>query len=304
MMQNQETERSTSFSETVVYSEASQTAENIQLITDFDNIEDILDFNLDSPADHEASNSKGDKKRPPMQRKMIAQEPVKLLELKPIIDQFVDDGHKNLEDDADHETDHETETKSRRFRCIVCGIKFMRSTHLHRHMRLHTGAKPYACSICRKRFSRSDYMLGHTNSHHTDKLHCCCVCGEVYYDLARFADHCCSHDDSEYITIAMSNTPEESKISLKQQVQVVEVEIPVTTAAKQIELNSCVKIEKVDNSTDEECIVCIKNPTYVSHYQAVSINNNDVTSVTSSATSLSSSTSTTDGLIVSITIKH
>ena len=70
----------------------------------------------------------------------------------------------------------------------------------------------------------------------------------------------------------------------------------------QIELNSCIKIEKVDNSTDEECIVCIQNPMYVSHYQAISINKNDVTSVTSSAAS--SSNGATDGLIVSIAIKH
>ena len=293
MMQNQETEGFiiTSLSENNfnIYNEEPQT-ENIQLITNFDNIEDILDFNFHSPT--EVSSSNGHKERPPRRLcKMVAQEPVKLLELKPIIDQFVDDEHKSLEDDADNET-----TESRRFQCIVCGSKFKRSTHLHRHMRLHTGTKPYACSICRKRFSRSDNMTAHSHSHYTDKLHCCCVCGEVYDNLVRFADHCRSHDDSEYIIIAMSNTLEESK-----QVRVVEDEIPVTIAAKEIELNSCVKIEKVDNSTDEECIVCIQNPIYVSHYQAVSINKN-VTSVTSNTTSLSNST--TGGLIVSITIKR
>ena len=293
MMQNQETEgliiTSPSENNFNAYNEEPQTVngENVQLITNFDNIEDILDFNFHSPI--EDSNSNGDKERPPRRLcKMVAQEPVKLLELKPIIDQFVDDEHTSLENDADNETE------SRRFQCIVCGSKFKRSTHLQRHMCLHTGVKPYACSICRKRFSRSDYMTSHALSHYTDKLHCCCVCGEVHYELARFADHCRSHDDSEYITIAMSNTLEESKTSLKKQVQVVEDEIPVTIAAKEIEANSCVKIEKVDNSTDEECIVCIQNPIYVSHYQAVSINKN-VTSVTSS---------TTGGLIVSITIKR
>ena len=294
-MQNQETEASISITKTNVYNEAPQTAnaENIQLIIDFDNIENILDFSLHSPT--EVSNSKSDKKLPPRLRKMVAKEPVKLLELKPIIDNFVDDDVQH-EDDADNEI----ETKSRRFQCIVCGSKFIRSTHLHRHMRLHTGTKPYGCSVCRKRFSRSDYMSAHTHSHHTDKLHCCCVCGEVYDDLARFADHCRSHDDNEYIRIAMSNTPKNSKTK---QVQVVEDDIPVTIAAKEIELNSCIKIEKVDNSTDEECIVCIQNPIYVSHDQTISINNNDVTSdssVTSSATSLSNGTSTTDG----VAIKH
>ena len=202
MIQKQETEGSTSFSETNVYIEAPQTA-NAESIIDFDNIEDILDFNSPSPTDQQASNITSDKKCPRRIHKMIAQEPVKLLELKPIIDQFVDDEYTSVEDDADNET----ETKSRRFQCIVCGSKFIRSTHLHRHMRLHTGVKPYACSICRKRFSRSDYMTSHALSHYTDKLHCCCVCGEVHHELARFADHCRSHDDSEYIIIAMSTTP-------------------------------------------------------------------------------------------------
>ena len=276
-MQNQETEGSTSFSE-ASFSPQIANAENTQLIIDFDNIEDILDFSLQSPTDSEASNSRSDKERPPRLRKLVAQEPVKLLELKPIIDNFVDDEVQDVEDDEDHVT----ETKSRRFQCIVCGSKFIRSTHLHRHMRLHTGAKPYACYICRKRFSRSDYMSAHALSHRTDKVHCCCVCGEVYFDLTRFADHCHSHDDSEYITIAMSNTSKDSKTSLKKQVQVVEDEIPAFIAAKKIELNSCVKIERVDNSTDEECIVCIKNPIYVTQDQTIS---DDVNSVTGSATS-------------------
>ena len=283
MIQNQETE---GCSASNVYNEAPQTV-NAENIPDFDNIEDILEFNLCSPT--EASDDNSDKQRPPRLRKLVAQEPVKLLELKPIIDNYVDDKHKNLEDDVDHEI----ETKSRRFRCIICGSKFVRSTHLHRHMRLHTGVKPYACSICRKRFSRSDYMSAHALSHHTDKLHCCCVCGEVYDDLAMFADHCRSHDDSEYIRIATSNTNIDSKTS---QVQVAEDEIPVTIAAKEIELNSCVKIEKVDNSTDEECIVCIQNPIYVSHNETISINNDDVSSATGSATSSSNDTSTTDGI--------
>ena len=221
IMQDKETEGFTSFSEISVYNEAPQTAnaDEIQPIIDFDSTEDILDFSLHSPT--EASNSKSDKERPPRLRKMIAQEPVKLLELKQIIDNFVDDQvqHQNLEDDVDHET----EIKSRRFQCIVCGSKFIRFAHLHRHMHLHTGAKPYICSVCRKRFSRSEYSSAHALSHRTDK---------------------------------------------------------------------------------EECIVCIKNPIYVSHDQTISVNNNDVNSVTNSATSLSNGTSTTDSLIVSIAIKH
>ena len=294
MIQDQEPEGSTSISKTSAYNEPPETAEaeNSQLIVDFDNIEDILDFSLDSPT--EASNGNSDKKRPPRLRKMTAQEPIKLLELKPIIDNFVhDDEYNNPEDDVDYE--NETRTK-RRFQCIVCGSKFKRSTHLHRHMRLHTGAKPYACCVCRKRFSRSDYKSAHEHSHRTGKIHCCCVCGEVFFDLTRFAYHCRSHDDSEYIRVAMANTPEENEAC---QVQVAKDEIPVAIAAKEIVLNSCVVIEKVDNSTNEECIMCIKNPIYASHDQPKS---NGVTSV--SGTNLNDGTRTINGLIVSVAVSH
>lgn len=78
----------------------------------------------------------------------------------------------------------------RPYPCLVCGRKFIRSTHLRRHMRIHTGEKPFACHICGRRYARGDYLRAHIQAHRRDKIHKCKHCGDVFRDLTRFADHC------------------------------------------------------------------------------------------------------------------
>lgn len=78
----------------------------------------------------------------------------------------------------------------RPYPCEVCGRKFIRATHLRRHMRIHTGEKPFACHICGRRYARGDYLRAHIHAHRRDKIHKCKHCGEVFHDLTRFADHC------------------------------------------------------------------------------------------------------------------
>ena len=262
MMQHQDIDSETfpsgsenELSEPSVFNEVHVAAnynEDMHLVIDFDNVEDILDFSV-QPLSETANRKK-------QRRKMIATEPIKLLELIPNIDNYVNDGGKN------HEAAHETELKNkRRFQCIYCGTKFIRSTHLHRHLRIHTGAKPYACPICRIRFSRSDYLSAHVLRHRREKVHYCCVCGKTYFDLTRFAYHCCTHDDSEYIKLAMSKEHELLKV---------EDEITVTAFREEIEEIFCITIEKVDNSTTEECITYVENPLYSSHHPIITININ------------------------------
>ena len=225
---------------------------------DFDNVEDILDFNMHPSPETDYNTSP--KQRPPQRHKRIAEKPVQLFEIIPLIDDFVNNEEEYCEDIEDHET----EVKSkRRFRCVYCGSKFIRSSHLRRHLYSHTGAKPYFCPICRIRFSRSDYVLIHTQIHHKNKIHSCCICGKLYFDLTLFADHCHLHADSEYIRIAMDNT---TKARMEEnQLQIAQDSIPAATCAKEIELLSCVKIETVDNSFSEEDIVLMENPIYSSH---------------------------------------
>lgn len=86
----------------------------------------------------------------------------------------------------------------RPYACEVCSRKFIRATHLRRHMRIHTGEKPFACHICGRRYARGDYLRAHINAHRRDKVHKCKHCSEIFYDLIRFADHCrVQHRDVE-----------------------------------------------------------------------------------------------------------
>lgn len=266
--QNQKNYPSSSKSRMSVYNETQRT--EIQMNVNFDNIEDILDFKAYSSPETAGSSNKSLKKHPSRIHRKLAENPVKLLDLKPTIDKFVND-----------EGNNKKEFKSqRRFQCVICGSKFYRSTHLHRHMRLHTGAKPYPCPICRKRFSRSDYRSTHLLEHYTNKIHCCFVCGTVYLKLEELAAHCRTHDDSEYVAIEMIRTTEKSDANFKRQLLTGRDPVLVHTAAEEIVSSACITIEKADNSTVEEFIMCVENPMYLPHQQAVTDNSNYIGATT------------------------
>lgn len=91
---------------------------------------------------------------------------------------------------GDHPSMQDGVEPDRPYPCKVCGRKFIRATHLRRHMRIHTGEKPFACHICGRRYARGDYLRAHIHAHRRDKIHKCKHCGEVFHDLTRFADHC------------------------------------------------------------------------------------------------------------------
>lgn len=289
MMQNQKTERLTSVNGNVTSgnTEACNTANEHQMFLniDFDNIEDILDFS--APRIPITGSTKNPEYSPKVY-KLTAGEPFEVLQVQPTIHYFATDEGINSEEEYKIDL-----KKKRRFQCIYCGNKFIRSTHLNRHLRIHTGAKPYFCSVCRRRFSRSDCMLAHFYQHRNDKVHYCCVCGEAYYDLERFANHCRSHDDSEYLKIAMSNGVTESEADLQKEGSISD---PVATSTEQLELNSCETVENVDNSTDEECIEYVDNPLYFSYHKAISINRD--------AATLLRNASSSESLRVSINVVH
>ena len=253
-MQNQDTAvRESGTGDSCAYNEACDVADG-QLVIDFDNVEDILDFNVHPLS--EMVNIK--KQRPKLHKKIIAAEPVMLLELKPKIDKFVNGEEVNPE-----QCEEGHETKQRRFQCIYCGSRFFRSTHLQRHIRIHTGAKPYVCPICMKPFSRSDYKSAHILRHHKEQVHYCC--GRAFDNLTKFAKHCRSHDDSAYIRMATSKELELLKA---------EDPIVVTTFKEELEEISCIAIEEVDNSTTEEYIVRVENPMYLLHRPIITVNIN------------------------------
>ena len=131
-------------------------------------------------------------------------------------------------------------------------------------------------------------MLTHSYRHHMDEIHYCLVCDEVYFNLEKFTKHCHTHDHSEYIKLAIGT--DDKAESQKE----AENDASVATSSEQLESISSGTIKKVNNSFGDECITCVKNPLYLSHHKAISINNN--------ATSLLDDARSSDGLIVSINV--
>ena len=286
MMHNQGTEwipvASTSKKENSVYTEAHHTTASGQLNIDFGNVEDILDFSTPHVSTPTIIKSPIHPLEP---CKPMTKEPVKM-------QPTVSNSKFSENDVIDHKTELEQKIK---LQCTVCGIKFVQSNQLHRHMSIHARAKPYYCSVCRKRFSTKEYMLAHFYTHRNDKVHYCCVCSEAYYDLEAFSDHCRTHDDSLYIKIALdepitlsdsSDSELDSIFNSPKALLIVKDCVPIPSYPKNSK--PCYSV-----TMKEECIAYVENPLYQSHHKAISINNNVATSH-----------SDADSLMVSINVIH
>ena len=266
--------------------------DNEYLDIDFNNIEDILDFS--ACYSHKTVNSRKLKKVPPRRHKMIAKEPVQLFKIQPELGSSVGQSSHD-----DNEKEQETAQKERRFQCNVCDRRFIRSTHLHRHMRVHTGAKPYSCKICRKRFSRSDHVQIHEKSHYKHKIHSCCVCGKLYFDLQILTAHCSSHSESKYIK-ASKNTARENEALIKKQLQMAQIPLSVSVCAEQIALLGYMKIEEITTHTDGEHIACHSNTVCSPCHQTTTVSSTEITLLSDDATASSTSHASDAQLIVSI----
>ena len=217
------------------------------LAIDFDNIKDILDFYAHSSheTDSNSTSSRILKQHRPKLHKMITQEPVKLLE--PMIDDHVTIKRQQFQEaeEVDYEAVH-----VRRFHCYICGKKFIRFSHLKCHLHIHTKNKPYSCKISQQQFSKSDYKSIYIQHHLNNKVHHCHICHKMHLDVVRFADHSSWHSDRYYRGIAMGDTARARQGNIGRQMQITEDGIPFSTVFEQLELVSCVAIEKLDNSID------------------------------------------------------
>jgi len=154
----------------------------------------------------------------------------------------------------------------RPFPCSVCGRKFIRATHLRRHMRIHTGEKPFFCHICGRRYARGDYLRAHIHAHRREKFHKCRVCGEVYHYLSRFSNHCLSHNESEFHEASLRETKRRAENKLTQKLSAAKrSDLPQTAgpAAPAVAMPMQADISfmpEVGDSVSEICVSLIENP--------------------------------------------
>ncbi|XP_028427299.1 zinc finger and SCAN domain-containing protein 31 [Perca flavescens] len=80
-------------------------------------------------------------------------------------------------------------TGEKPFSCSICKRGFVKSGHLHRHMRVHAGEKPFSCSVCKKAFTGSGSLHIHMRIHTGEKPFSCSVCKKSFRERGSLQRH-------------------------------------------------------------------------------------------------------------------
>lgn len=70
------------------------------------------------------------------------------------------------------------EDPEKKYSCSECGKSFSKSSHLNRHIKIHSKEKPYPCTLCDKQYCRQDQLITHLNKHSGVKPNVCNICGK------------------------------------------------------------------------------------------------------------------------------
>ena len=119
-------------------------------------------------------------------------------------------GHQNVS-----KTNHTNEDRA--FMCEVCGKAFRSSTHLKRHVEIHTGKNKYQCHLCLRFLNRKDQLKKHIGGRRCkpmksspppppeqpvmpvpEIMYRCIVCKNMFTTKVDYINHKASHAQEEF----------------------------------------------------------------------------------------------------------
>ncbi|XP_014872695.1 zinc finger protein 8-like isoform X9 [Poecilia latipinna] len=84
---------------------------------------------------------------------------------------------------------YRTHTVERLFSCETCGKGFTGISNLKVHKRIHTGEKPFSCQSCGKSFSQIGSLNLHKRIHTGEKPFSCQICGKSFRAISHLNVH-------------------------------------------------------------------------------------------------------------------